>query len=68
MEKEFPHLAFTLTSYVIPHLSTIRESGIKLDEEVKNYAYVFRMRAASENKRVDHAVKCVSIARPDSTN
>jgi hypothetical protein len=48
----------------IPELA-IRESGVWLDEQAQRYAYALLLHAANENKRVDHAVKCVSAARPD---
>jgi hypothetical protein len=36
-----------------------------VDEQAQNYAYALMLHVASENKRVDQAVKCVSVARPD---
>jgi hypothetical protein len=51
-------------AYLIPQL-TIRESGVRLDEKAQHYAYALMLHATSENKRVDEAVKCVSVARLD---
>jgi hypothetical protein len=51
-------------AYLIPQLAT-RKSGVWLDEQAQKYAYALLLHAFSENKRADHAVKCVSAARPD---
>jgi hypothetical protein len=51
-------------AYLIPQLA-IRESGVWVDEQAQHYAYTLLLHAASDNKRADHAMKCVSHARPD---
>jgi hypothetical protein len=51
-------------SYLITQLA-IRESGVWLDEVAQTYAYALLMHATNENKRVEHAVKCISAARTD---
>jgi hypothetical protein len=51
-------------AYFIPHLA-IRESNVWFDEAAQTYAYVLLLHAASENKRADQAVKCISVARLD---
>jgi hypothetical protein len=47
------------------HQLAIRESGASLDEQAQHYAYTLLLHAASDNKRTDQAMKCVSAARPD---
>jgi hypothetical protein len=51
-------------AYLIP-LIAIRESGTWVDEQAQHDAFALLLHAASENKRTDQAVKCVSFARPD---
>jgi hypothetical protein len=51
-------------AYLIPKLA-IRESGVSLDEQAQNDAYAMLLHAASEDKRDDQPVKCVSASRPD---
>jgi hypothetical protein len=51
-------------AYLIPQLS-IRESCDSLDEAAQTYAYARLVHATIENKRAEHAVKCISAARPD---
>jgi hypothetical protein len=51
-------------AYLIRQLA-IRESGVWLDEHAQHYAYTLMLHAASDNKRADHAMLCVSPARPD---
>jgi hypothetical protein len=43
----------------------MRESGVWLNEHAQNYTYALLMHFGSENKRADHAVKCISTAPPD---
>jgi hypothetical protein len=49
---------------LIPHLA-LRESRVWLDESTQNYAYAFLLNAMSDNKRADHVVNCVYVARHD---
>jgi hypothetical protein len=51
-------------TYLIPEL-TIRESGVWLDEHTRNFAYALMLHNATENKRADQTVMCVSVVRPD---
>jgi hypothetical protein len=49
---------------LIPQLA-LRKSGVGLDEVAHTYAYALLLHATSDSKRADHAVKCISAARPD---
>jgi hypothetical protein len=49
---------------LIPQFA-IRVSGVWLDEQAQSYAYAIMVHAGNENNRIDHAVKCVSAARPE---
>jgi hypothetical protein len=49
---------------LIPQLA-LRESGVWLDEVAQTYVHTMLMYATRENKRVDHAVKCIFVDRPD---
>jgi hypothetical protein len=53
-------------AYMIPQLA-LRVSGVWLEEVVTNNAFALNdmLHVASENKRKDHVVKCVSPARPN---
>jgi hypothetical protein len=51
-------------AYLIQQLA-IRESGVWIDEAAQTYAYALLLHAASENKRADHAVKCIYAAHHD---
>jgi hypothetical protein len=64
VKEELPKLPLTQGTYLIPQLA-IRESGVWLDEQAQHYAYTLLLRAAIADQRVDHAMKCVSPARPD---
>jgi hypothetical protein len=50
--------------YLIPQLA-IRESCVWMNVQAQNYAYALLLHVASENKRDDQVVKCVSATRPD---
>jgi hypothetical protein len=50
--------------YLIPQLA-IRDSGVWLDEQAQHYAYMLLLHASRANQRADHAMKCVSPARPN---
>jgi hypothetical protein len=50
--------------YLIPELA-IHESGVWLDEQAQNQAYALMLHVASDNKRADEAVKCISATRLD---
>jgi spore cortex formation protein SpoVR/YcgB (stage V sporulation) len=54
-------------AYLIPQLA-ICECGVRLDEGAQTCAYALMLHAASENKRADQAVKCISNARPYCAN
>jgi hypothetical protein len=62
-KRDFLNFLSIKAAYLIPQLA-IRESGARLDEQVQHYAYTLRVHAASANKRANHALKCVSHARP----
>jgi hypothetical protein len=62
VEEELPH--FIVSESCLPH-PTIRESGVRLAKAAHTYANALFLHAASENKRVDHVVKCIFAARPD---
>jgi hypothetical protein len=51
-------------AYLIPQLA-IRESGVWLDEAAQTYAHALVLHAASEHKRADQAIKCITFARHD---
>jgi predicted Zn-ribbon and HTH transcriptional regulator len=51
-------------TYLIPQ-PTIHESCVWLDEHAQHYAYALLLHAADENKRTDHAMKCVPAACPN---
>jgi hypothetical protein len=63
-KRNFLNFLTLKAAYLIPQLA-IRESGAWLDEHAQHYAYTLLFHAASDNKRADHAVKCVSAACPD---
>jgi hypothetical protein len=48
---------------LIPQLD-IRESRVWLDAVAQTYASALLLHAASENKRGDQEIKCISVARP----
>jgi hypothetical protein len=54
-------------AYLIPQLA-IRESRAWLDEAAQTYAYAMLKHATNDNKRAEHAVKCVFAPRPDCAN
>jgi hypothetical protein len=43
----------------------VRQLGVWLNEQAQNNTYALMLHDATENKRVDHAVKCVSADRPE---
>jgi hypothetical protein len=53
-------------AYLIPQLA-LRDSGVWLDEVAQTYAYAMLLHATSDNKRVEQAIKCISVAHPDCT-
>jgi hypothetical protein len=63
-KRDFLNFLSIKAAHLIPQLA-IRESGAWRDEQAQHYAYTLRVHAASAHKRGDHAVKCVSHARPD---
>jgi hypothetical protein len=63
-KRTFLNFLSIKAAYLIPQLA-IRDSGVKLDEQAKHYAYTLLLHAAIANQRVDQAMKCVSPARPD---
>jgi hypothetical protein len=63
-KRNFLNFLSLKASYLTPQLA-IRESGVWLDEQAQHYAYILLLDAASANQRVDQAMKCVSLARPD---
>jgi hypothetical protein len=63
MEEELLNFLSIKAAYLIPQLA-IRDSGVWLDEHAQHYAYTPLLHAASANQRADHAMKCVSRARP----
>jgi hypothetical protein len=50
--------------YLIPQL-TRHEPGVGLEEAAQSNAYALLLHATCENKRAEHGVKCISVARPD---
>jgi hypothetical protein len=64
LKRNFLTFLSLKASCLIPQLA-IRESGVQLDEASQNCAYALSLHVAIENKRVDHAVKCVCVARRD---
>jgi hypothetical protein len=63
-KRNFLNFLSLKAPYLIPQLA-IRESGAWLDEQAQYYAYTLLLHAASDSKRVDQAMMCVSVARPD---
>jgi hypothetical protein len=63
-KRNFLNFLSIKAAYLIPQMA-IRESCAWLDEHAQHYAYTLLLHAASDNKRADHALKCVSLARPD---
>jgi hypothetical protein len=63
-KRNFLNFLSLKASYLIPE-AAIHESGAWLDEQAHHYAYTLMLHAASDNKRDDQAMKCVSTARPD---
>jgi hypothetical protein len=63
-KRDFSNFLSIKAAYLIPQLAT-RESGVWLDEHSQHYVYTLLVHAANANKRADHALKCVSPARPD---
>jgi hypothetical protein len=63
-KRIFSTFLFLTAAHLIPQLA-IQESGAWLDEATQTYAYALLHPATSDNKRDDHAVKCVFAARPD---
>ena len=63
-KRTFLNFLSIKAAYLIPQLA-IRDSGVRLDEQAQHYAYMLLLHAAIANQRADHAMKCVSPARPD---
>jgi hypothetical protein len=63
-KRNFLNFLSLKAAHLIPQLS-IRESGVWLDEQAYHYVYTLLLHAASDNKRADQAMKCVSPARSD---
>jgi hypothetical protein len=63
-KKNFLTFLSLKAAYLIPQLA-IRESGVSLDEDAQTYAYALLLYATNYNKRIEHAVKCISAPRPD---
>jgi hypothetical protein len=63
-KRNFINFLSLKAAYLIPQLA-IRESGVWLDEHAHHYAYTQLLHAASDKRRADQAMKCVSLARPD---
>jgi hypothetical protein len=63
-KRNFLNILSLKAVYLIPQLA-IRESGVLKDEQAQYYAYTMLLHAANDNKRADHAMNCVSPARPD---
>jgi hypothetical protein len=62
-KRNFLNFLSLKAAYLIPELA-IRESGACMDEQAQHYAYTPMLQATSDNKRANHAMECVSIARP----
>jgi hypothetical protein len=65
-KRNFFNFLFIKAAYLIPQLA-IRDSGVWFDEQAQHYAYTLLLHAANAHQRADHAMKCVSPARPDCT-
>jgi hypothetical protein len=63
-KRTFLNFLSIKAAFLIPQLA-IRDSGVWLDEPAQHYAYTLLLHAANANQRADHAMKCVSPARPD---
>jgi hypothetical protein len=63
-KRNFLNFRSLKATYLIPQVA-IRDSGVWLDEQAQHYAYTPLLH---DNKRADHAMKCVSHARPDFAN
>jgi spore cortex formation protein SpoVR/YcgB (stage V sporulation) len=63
-KRNFLNFLSLKAAYLIPQLA-IRESGVWMDEQAQHYACTLLLHAASDNKRAEQAMKCVSLARPD---
>jgi hypothetical protein len=63
-KRSFLNFLSIKATYLIPQ-SAIRDSGVWLDEPAQHFAYTLLLHAATANQRADHAMKCVSPARPD---
>jgi hypothetical protein len=63
-KRNFLNFLSLKAGYLIPQLA-IRESGAWRDEHAHHYAYTLLLHATIDNKRADHAMECVSPARPD---
>jgi hypothetical protein len=64
LRRNFLNVPSIKAAHLIPQLA-IRDSGVWLDEQAQHYAYTVLLHAASANQRADHAMKCVSPARPN---
>jgi hypothetical protein len=63
VEENFLNFISLNVAFLIPRLA-IRESGAWLDEHAQHYTYTLMLHAANDNKRADHALMCISHARP----
>jgi hypothetical protein len=63
-KRNFLNFLSLKAAYLISQLA-IRESGVRLDEQVQHYAFTLLLHAASANQRADQAMNYVSLARPD---
>jgi hypothetical protein len=63
-KRNFLNFLSIKAAYLIPQLA-IRDLGVWLDEQAQHYAYTLLLHAASADQRANHAMKCVSPARPD---
>jgi hypothetical protein len=64
-KRTFLNFLSIKAAYLIPQLA-IRDSGVWVDEHAQHYAYMLLLHTANANQRVGQAMKCVSLALPDS--
>jgi hypothetical protein len=64
-KRNFLNFLSLKAAYLISQLA-IRDSDVLLDEHAQHYAYTLLLHATVANQRADHAMKCVSLARPDA--